>query len=75
MGLEALGFVLWTIAYLVGTVAPMWVGALAIGVVLGLVAAVSASMGLSRIRLVKTTPERAVREVKEDVEWLKQQTR
>jgi hypothetical protein len=74
-GLEALGFVLWTIAYAVGIVAPMWVGALAVGVLLGIVAAVCASIGVSRFREVKTTPERAVREVKEDVEWLKQQTK
>jgi uncharacterized membrane protein YqjE len=74
-GLEALGFLLWTIAYAVGLAAPMWAGALVVAVTLGIIAVGCGIAGRSRIRQIKPKPARAVHEVKEDVEWLKQQTR
>ncbi len=75
LGLLALGFILWTVAYALSLVMPMWAGTLIVGVVVGIAAGALASAGLAKIRQVSPKPEKAVGEVKEDVQWLKQQTK
>ena len=75
VGLYALGFIFWAIAYALGLFMPQWLGALIVGVVLAIAAGAMAMMGVARIKEVEPVPDKAVREVKEDVEWLKQQTK
>ena len=74
-GLYALGFLLWTIAYLIGLALPLWAGALIIGILTGIAAGVMLAAGIARFRKVEPAPDKAIHEVKEDVAWLKQQTK
>jgi uncharacterized membrane protein YqjE len=74
-GVIALGFFLWTAVYALALVMPFWAAALIVAVVLAIVALALASMGWANIRQVKPQPEKAKQEVKEDVQWLKQQTK
>jgi len=75
VGLYALGFILWAAAYALGLIMPQWVGALIVGVVLAIAAGAMVMMGLARFKTVEPVPDKAVGQVKEDVEWLKQQTK
>jgi len=75
VGLYALGFILWAAAYALGLVMPQWLAALIVGVVLAIAAGAMVMMGLSRFKTVEPVPDKAVGQVKEDVQWLKQQTK
>jgi len=72
-GVFALTFVLWTIALLLTRVVPDWVATLLVGLVLGAVAGVLYSKARSEIHI--PTPEKTIENVKENVEWMKNQTR
>ncbi len=75
LGILALGFFLWTATYAISLALPMWAATLIVGFVVAVVASALAGAGLQRIRDVSPEPEKTVREVKEDVQWLKQQTK
>lgn len=75
LGVIALGFLLWTVVYALALVFPLWVSALIVAVVLGIVAGALAGVGLAKMRQVSPQPEKTKHEVKEDVQWLKQQTK
>jgi uncharacterized membrane protein YqjE len=75
LGVIALGFFLWTAVYALALVMPFWAAALIVALVLAIVAGALASMGWAKIRQVNPQPEKAKQEVKEDVQWLKQQTK
>jgi hypothetical protein len=64
----ALGF-----AVLVGW--DSWAGFLAVGIALAITGAALFFSARSRLRAVKVVPPQTARTIKEDVEWLKQQTR
>jgi Putative Actinobacterial Holin-X, holin superfamily III len=68
----AVTFALWTIAYAVGLIWPMWAATLSVAVVLGLAASVLLASGIRRLKLVKPTPERTVETIKENVAWVRQ---
>lgn len=72
-GLFSLGFVLVTVALLLARFMPMWASTLLIGVVLGIVAAVFLSKGRPQLKL--PTPDKTIENVKENVQWVKHQTR
>jgi uncharacterized membrane protein YqjE len=72
-GLFALGFILVSIAQLLSMVMPEWAATLLIGVVLGVAAAVLLAKARSEIKMPK--PEKTIENVKENVEWMKSQTR
>jgi len=72
-GVFALTFVLWSIALLLTRVVPDWVATLLVGLVLGAVAGVLYSKARSEIHI--PTPEKTIENVKENVEWMKNQTR
>lgn len=75
VGLFAISFLLWTVVYAIGLVLPMWASALVVGVVLGTIGSITLKVGIRRIRQVEPVPDKAVQQVKEDVAWLKQQTK
>jgi uncharacterized membrane protein YqjE len=75
VGLFALGFLLWTVVYALALVLPLWASVLIVAVVLAIVAAALASAGWTKIHQVSPQPEKTTREVKEDVQWVKQQTK
>ena len=70
-GLAALSFGLWSAAYGLGHVMPMWGATLSVAFALAIVATVSAVTGLRKWRAVRLGPERTIETVKENVEWLK----
>lgn len=73
LALYALGFVLVAVAQALNLVMPTWAAALIVAVALGITAAVL--MGKGRERLHVPTPEKTIENVKENVEWMKNQTR
>jgi uncharacterized membrane protein YqjE len=72
-GIFALAFVLWSVAMLLMRVMPDWAATLAVGVVLGVTAAMLLSKARGELRMPK--PEKTIENVKENVEWMKNQTR
>jgi uncharacterized membrane protein YqjE len=73
LGFYALGLLLMTIVWILDTWMPNWLAALIVTVVVGAIAAVLALKGKSQIQEMHPMSE-TVESVKEDVEWVKQQT-
>lgn len=73
LGFYALGLFLMTLVWILATQMPNWVAALIVTVVVGAIAAVLALKGKSQLQEVHLMSE-TVDSVKEDVEWVKQQT-
>jgi Flp pilus assembly protein TadB len=78
-GLVAAWFTLWflllAILFGLATIMPIWAGALLLFVIMGVVAAVLVSAGKKRLRAVHPTPEKTIETMKENVEWVKNQTK
>ena len=74
-GLYAVGFLLLGLVYALSTVIPAWAAAFLVGIALAIVASTLLSTGRKRLKQVNPTPERTVETVKENVAWVKQQTR
>jgi uncharacterized membrane protein YqjE len=75
LGLYALGFMLLGGIAALATRMPYWAAALCMGAGLGIIAMALISTGRSRLKHVHPTPERTIQTVKENVEWMKDQTR
>jgi len=73
--LFAVLFLLWTIVYALSLVVPSWAAALIVGVVLSIAAAACIMTGVERFKQVRAVPERTAETIKENVEWVKQQTK
>jgi len=73
LGLFATAFLLTGIALLLALVMPAWVAMLLMAVVLGAPAAIL--FGKGRAQLTMPTPNKTIDNVKENVEWMKNQTR
>jgi uncharacterized membrane protein YqjE len=74
-GLFAVFFLLLTIVYALTLVVPSWAAALIVGVGLAVIATVMGIAGLKRFTQIQATPARAMDSMKENVEWVKQQTK
>ena len=74
LGLYAGGVLLIAAVYGLSMVIAPWLAALLVGAFVAVVAAILISIGQGRLRKVKK-PEKTIRSVKEDVQWLKNQTR
>lgn len=74
LGLAGLLLVVTIIAAL-ALVMPVWAAALLVAVAFGAVGGGMAMVGRERIRQTNLRPDETIESVKEDVEWLKQQTR
>ncbi len=75
VGLYALGFLIAAGVAALALVLPWWAAALIVGAVLAGAAAVMVNLGLARWKHVNATPTKTIQDVKENVEWLKQQTK
>jgi uncharacterized membrane protein YqjE len=75
IGLYAAGFVLLGLVYLLTLIVPAWGAALIVGLVLSAVAAVMVSKGRERLKHLNAKPEKAIENVKENVAWIKDQTK
>ena len=71
----ALGFLLLFCVYLLGVVIVPWAAALIVGVTVAIAAGVLLSTGIKRIKQVSPTPQRTVDSLKENVQWVKDQTK
>jgi Putative Actinobacterial Holin-X, holin superfamily III len=65
-------FVLWTLAYALAIRMPMWAATLVVALVMGAAAGVLIMGGIRRIKRIQPIPERTVKSVKENLEWMKQ---
>jgi uncharacterized membrane protein YqjE len=70
--LFALSFVLWTVAMLLMRVMPDWAATLTVGVLLGITASVLYKKA-GELRV--PTPDKTIENIKENVSWMKNQTR
>ena len=52
---------------------PLWLSALIVGILIGIVAAVLISMGLKNLKNIDLKPKETVETLKEDAKWLKEQ--
>lgn len=75
LGLFALGFLLLTIMFALRMALPEWLAALIVFILAGIVAAVLVGAGVQALRSVNVVPEKTAANVKEDVQWVRQQIR
>jgi len=73
--LYACGLLLLSVVYALSLVLQPWIAALLVCVVVAIIAAIFLSVGRGRLRIVHSTPERTIQNIKENVRWLKDQTR
>ncbi len=74
LGLYAGGLLLIAMVYALAMVVQAWLAALVVGSLVAVIAAILISIGQGHLRKVKK-PEKTIRTVKEDVQWLRDQTR
>jgi uncharacterized membrane protein YqjE len=74
-GLFAVLFFLLTILYALVRVMPDWAAAMVVGAVLAVIAGITLSAGTKQLKVIHPTPERTVETIKENVEWVKQQSK
>jgi len=68
-------FLLLAIVYGLTRVMPDWAAALVIAAVMGIAAAVALAAGKKQFNQVHAAPEKTIQNVKENVEWVQQQTK
>jgi hypothetical protein len=71
----ALLFLLLMVVYASSIVMPNWAAALIVAAALAIVAGTTVSAGRKRFKKIHPTPKRTMDSVKENVEWVKQQTK
>jgi uncharacterized membrane protein YqjE len=75
LGAYAVGLLLLTVVYALNGPLPDWAAALIVFIVVAIAAAVLVKVGLDRVKQVSPKPEQTIDTIKEDVQWVKQQTR
>ncbi|MBV8843186.1 MAG: phage holin family protein [Bryobacterales bacterium] len=75
LALYCLGFLFLAAVYALATVLPGWGAALIVFGGLLVIAITLIAIGRARMKLVHAKPETTIQSVKENVEWLKSQTR
>jgi hypothetical protein len=73
--LYAGGLILLAMVYALSMVLQPWLAALMVGALGSVFGAILISAGRQRMQVVHPAPERAIKNVKENVQWLKDQTR
>ncbi len=69
------GLLLLASVYALSTVLQPWLAALVVGALVLVVGAILVSTGRRRMKVVRPAAERTMKNVKENVQWLKDQTR
>jgi len=75
LALYAFGFFLAIIYDALAIALPWWLSALIVSFGLFIIAGILLSVGRKRLKRINPTPERTVQSVKEDVQWVRNQTR
>jgi len=68
-------FLLWSAAYALSAILPMWAATLVIAVAMAAVGSVLIAAGFRRFARVTPMPERTIESLKENFEWMKQPTK
>jgi uncharacterized membrane protein YqjE len=68
-------FLMWALAYALATAMSMWTATLLVGVVMAVAGALLMIGGIRRARRIQPSPERTLKSVKENLEWMKQATK
>jgi uncharacterized membrane protein YqjE len=68
-------FLLLTIVDALAQVMPHWAASLAVAAALALVATITLTTGLKRLKQSRPVPERTIESLKENVQWAKQSSR
>jgi uncharacterized membrane protein YqjE len=74
-GLFTAWLLLLTSLFALAIVMPMWGAALLLFVIMAVVTAVLLAVGKKRFKTVQVTPEKTIETMKENVEWVKSQTK
>ncbi len=74
-GVFTIWLLLVTVLFALGTIMPMWGAALILFAVMGAVTAILLTAGKKRFQTVHAKPEKTVETMKENVEWVKSQTK
>ncbi|MCU1237163.1 MAG: hypothetical protein JWP63_5130 [Candidatus Solibacter sp.] len=74
-GLFATFFALLALVYGLTRVMPDWAAALVVAVVMGVAAAIALTAGKKQLKQVHATPDKTLHSIKENVEWVQQQTK
>ena len=74
-GVFAFFFLLLTSVYALSRVMPNWAAALIVSIALAITAAARLSAGLNRFKRIHPAPQRTIETMKENVEWVKQQSK
>ena len=74
-GVYAVGLLLLALVYGLSLVIQPWMSALSVGVLVSFMAAILIGIGRARLRIVNPKPEKTIESMKENVQWLKDQTR
>ncbi len=75
MAMFAFGMMLFAATWTLDTVLPLWAAAAIVTAVVAVIAATLIAVGRSRVSAVNPIPEETVETMKENVQWVKQQTR
>jgi len=73
--LSAWMFLLWTAAYALAAILPMWTSTLVIAVAVAGAGGTALTAGLRRFTRMKPMPERTIESLQENLEWMKQPTK
>lgn len=72
-GFYALGFLLLSIVYGLSTIMAGWLAALIVGAVLAAAAIALSTSGIKNLKQLRTTPDKTIQSLEENVQWAKQQ--
>lgn len=75
LGIYALGILLLFLVYVLEGPVPDWAAALIVGLLVAAIAGILVKIGLDRVKRVNPAPDKTIDSVKEDIQWVKQQTR
>jgi uncharacterized membrane protein YqjE len=75
LGMYAVGFLLLSAVYALAAVLPDWLGPLLVGLFVAVIAAALIVIGRNRIKTVSPIPQKTIASVKEDAQWVKDQTK
>jgi acyl-CoA reductase-like NAD-dependent aldehyde dehydrogenase len=73
--LSAWMFLLWTAAYALAAIMPMWSATVVIAIAIAGAGGALIAIGIRRFTQVKPMPERTIESLKENLEWMKQPTK
>ena len=75
LAILAIAFLLLSCVYLLATLMAIWIAALIVALTTGIIAGVVIVNGLTKFKLIRPAPEKAIASVKENIAWTKAQTK